>query len=170
MDIEMAHGHVTVAEVGIAIAVINIAWAAYYFHVQNREFFRREKINTYRELIFSAEEAREAYFEGKPEDDEEDDGTNLIWGKNGQGWLRNDGKPNSTRYVNASNQMNRALAGISLFASEKIAILCSDIENIATDYKGSKKRNKQMNELVTLMRKDIKVDKGNATVREETWD
>lgn len=128
--------------------------------MSNKEFIRRKKADIYQQLIFAEEELHEAYFDGVPNHDSRRKHATWVRATDGH-WMRDSKWSKTQRYLHAAKEMNIALAGIALYGTVEIGRLSEDMENIAQKHTLERERRSQMNEIVRLMRVDLKTPSEN---------
>lgn len=139
---------------------LNFLWLIYNFFSSKHLEKRHMKQQIYGNVISSAEEMREAYFEGEP--DLMSKGAVEGWVLTSHGWLRSPDWIKSERYMETTSKMNQSLAALSLVADEDLCLACFYLERIAIDCRDSPERAASMNLIVTLMREDLGTFSGNS--------
>lgn len=139
---------------------LNFLWLIYNFFSSKHIEKRNMKQQIYADVIASAEEMREAYFEGEP--DPESKKAVKGWVLTPHGWLRTPNWIKSERYMETAAKMNQALASLSLVADEDLCLACFHLELIATDCRDFPERAALMNLIVTMMREDLGTFSGNS--------
>jgi hypothetical protein len=129
-------------------------WLVFKYFNDRYNFNRNRKSEIYQALIASAEEIHESYYEGMPTSKN----TRVLagWKKDADGWIRPTNWIPSPRYVSAAKEMNLALAGVALFGTQELSEACFDLENIARKQSTDTDREIKMNEIVNLMRRDLR--------------
>ncbi len=145
----------------VIFTALNFLWAVYNYFSSKHIEKRNQIQEIYSNVISSAEEMREAYFEGEPTS-ETLRRAPKGWKRTPHGWLRADDWVKSERYMETATKMNQALAALALVADEDLCRACFHLELIATDCRDFPERADLMNMIVTLMREDLGTFSGSS--------
>lgn len=148
------------------ILIVTGIWATFTFAVRNNDYLKLIKSKAYSQAIAAAEEIHEDYFLGVPPEyaDDFQDG----WIRSRKGWIRDSSWVRSDRYVRAARDMNQALALIAIHSPQSLTEKAFELENIAVMPRGDNEREQKMNELVSLMKKDLRKIWGKKAVK-QSW-
>lgn len=123
------------------VACIPVGWGFWQLKLNEKQFKLDRKSYLFQQVIAASEEMREAFFNDPK-------------------------KAKSTRYLGAAKEMNFALAGIAIYADRELAEKCFNLENLAKE-RSKTKREFEMNEIIDLMRSELKLNKEDTRIRLE---